>query len=36
VEWYADYGSIAKPGPIHVQQQQLFVVTDLMYLRYGK
>lgn len=29
VEWYADYGEIGYLAPIHNQQQQLFVVTDL-------
>jgi hypothetical protein len=29
VEWYADYGAIGDISPIHDQQQQLFVVTDL-------
>jgi hypothetical protein len=29
LEWYADYGAIGNISPIHNQQQQLFVVTDL-------
>ena len=29
VEWYADYGAIGNIAPVHNQQQQLFVVTDL-------
>jgi hypothetical protein len=29
VEWYADYGAIGDIAPIHDQQQQIFLVTDL-------
>jgi hypothetical protein len=29
VEWYADYGAIGEIAPIHNQQQQVFLVTDL-------
>jgi len=29
VEWYADYDAIGNIAPIHNQQQQLFLVTDL-------
>jgi len=29
IEWYADYGAISNITPIHDQQQQVFVVTDL-------
>jgi hypothetical protein len=29
LEWYADYGSIGNIAPLHNQQQQVFVVTDL-------
>jgi len=29
IEWYADYGAIDNISPIHTQQQQVFVVTDL-------
>jgi hypothetical protein len=29
VEWYADYGAIGDIAPIHNQQQQVFLVTDL-------
>jgi len=29
LEWYADYGAIGNISPIHTQQQQVFVVTDL-------
>jgi hypothetical protein len=29
IEWYADYGAIDNIAPIHGQQQQVFVVTDL-------
>jgi len=28
-EWYADYGAISNIAPVHDQQQQLFLVTDL-------
>ena len=29
LEWYADYGAIGNIYPVHNQQQQVFVVTDL-------
>jgi len=29
IEWYADYGAIDHIAPVHGQQQQVFVVTDL-------
>lgn len=29
IEWYADYGAIRNISPVHNQQQQVFVVTDL-------
>src|ERR1700729_2480700 len=29
IEWYADYGAIGNISPVHKQQQQLFLVTDL-------
>ena len=29
LEWYADYGAIGNIAPVHDQQQQLFLVTDL-------
>jgi hypothetical protein len=29
IEYYADYGSVGNIAPVHDQQQQLFVVTDL-------
>src|SRR5271170_1215595 len=29
IEWYADYGAIGNISPVHTQQQQLFLVTDL-------
>jgi hypothetical protein len=29
IEWYADYGAIGNISPVHNQQQQVFVVTDL-------
>jgi len=29
LEWYADYGAISNIYPVHNQQQQVFVVTDL-------
>src|SRR5580704_3940326 len=29
IEWYADYGAIGNISPVHTQQQQLFIVTDL-------
>jgi hypothetical protein len=28
-EWYADYGAIGNISPVHNQQQQVFLVTDL-------
>jgi hypothetical protein len=29
IEWYADYGAIRSISPVHDQQQQVFLVTDL-------
>jgi hypothetical protein len=29
IEWYADYGAIRNPSPVHDQQQQVFAVADL-------
>ncbi len=29
LEWYADYGGIRNFAPVHTQQQQVFLVTDL-------
>jgi hypothetical protein len=29
IEWYADYGAIGNISPVHNQQQQVFIVTDL-------
>ena len=29
IEWYADYGAHRNIAPVHNQQQQVFIVTDL-------
>ena len=29
IEWYADYGALRNIAPVHDQQQQIFIVTDL-------